>query len=231
MRPLQWFASLLLLALVPVPSATAAADTNASPESLPARFNFEAFHLITERNIFNPHRSGRADRSPPASRDSEHRSRTESFSLLGTMSYEKGRFAFFDGNNSQYRRVLRADDNIGGFKIAAVAPTCVRLENTNGQTIELCVGMQMAKQEEQEWQVREATGSSHSLSETNSSAAAGDSDEVVKRLLQRREQEGGLETPPSLPPPAADTQSAASNTEPDEVVKRLLQKREQELTK
>jgi hypothetical protein len=224
-----------LLLLLAHPATSRAAEAEPAAPNIPARFNFEAFHLITERNIFNPHRSSRGDSNPSPPKESERRVRTQSFSLLGTMSYEKGRFAFFDGSNSDYRRVLRASDSIGGFKIAEVAPSCVRLENTNGQSIELCVGMQMAKREEEDWRVRESNGSSTATAETNSTAGSAETDDVVKRLLQRREQEGGLpptaSTPPS-PPPATDAPpAAASSNETDEVVKRLLQKREQELNK
>jgi hypothetical protein len=219
-------------------AASAAAETNAHPSS--SRVDFSAFHLVTERNIFNPQRSERGDNRRSESRAPEKRVRRDSFLLLGTMSYEKGRFAFFDGSNSDYRKVLKPAETIAGFKITAVQPTCVRLETTNGQIIDLCVGMQMSKQEQEDWRVSEPTVSSSSSPSSGTEAAAngGAADDIVKRLLQRREQEGGSTADPAppatpVPAPAATErkEDASSNSEADEVLKRLLQKREQELNK
>ena len=44
------------------------------------------------------------------------------FVLVGTMSYEKGFFAFFDGSHSDYKRVLKREETIAGFKVAAIGP-------------------------------------------------------------------------------------------------------------
>src|SRR2546421_1583725 len=64
----------------------------AQPTNAPDRFDYSAFKLITERNIFNSHRSARYT----APRESGPQARVDSFALVGTMSYEKGPFAFFD---------------------------------------------------------------------------------------------------------------------------------------
>ncbi|HXJ56791.1 MAG TPA: hypothetical protein VNU68_09015 [Verrucomicrobiae bacterium] len=222
--------------------AAHAAETNAEPQSSSngPRREFSAFRLITERNIFNPHRSEPGESRRTESRGPERRVHRDSFSLLGTMSYEKGRFAFFDGSNSDYRKVLQPAESIAGFKIAAVAPTCVKLETTNGQVIDLCVGMQLSKQEEEDWRLSEPAAASTNSSTSETGTNGGASDDVIKRLLQRREQEGvvnALEAAPApipIPTPAADPNAPAaspSSGEADDVVKRLLQKREQELNK
>jgi hypothetical protein len=217
-----WLSMICLGAVIPTARS---AGTNNTTKGSNARVEFDAFHLISERNIFNPHRSERGDNRPTTSRE-ERRVRRDSFSLLGTMSYEKGRFAFFDGSGPDYRKVLQPDQNIAGFKITAVALTCVKLETTNGQIIDLCVGMQMSKQEEDEWHLSDPVSSSNpSTNGTNGLA----SDEVTKRLLQRREQEVG----PVAAQPAAPTAPVERpfSGEADDVVKRLLLKREQELKK
>ena len=208
-----------------------AGDTNVSSGR-----DFPSFRLITERNIFDPNRSGRTTRTPSAP---ERRVATESFVLLGTMSYEKGRFAFFDGSSSQYRKALQPAENIAGFKVTEVTLTCVRLEATNGQAFELCVGMQMKKREETEWQL---AGTPAGSDGTNTSVAktdgGGDADEVLKRLMQRREQDGAAPAGEAVSAPVvAETKSAepkkntADESGGDEVLKKLLQKREQELNK
>jgi hypothetical protein len=222
------FACFILICLAGrVPAASSTATNNPSQGSKP-RFEFDAFRLITERNIFNPLRSERGDNRRTTVRE-ERRVRRDSFALLGTMSYEKGRFAFFDGSEPDYRKVLQPEQNIAGFKITSVAPTCVKLETTNGQTIDLCVGMQMSKQEEEDWRLSESlgAGSSNATSGTNGVA----SDEVTKRLLQRREQEAGPAAAPSVAPTTTAPVERPFSGEANEIVRRLLQKREQELNK
>jgi hypothetical protein len=210
-----------------------AADTNpVAKAAVTARFDFDSFRIIAERNIFDPNRAAPGmTRTRP--RDAERRVRTESFALLGTMSYEKGRFAFFDGTSSDYHRVLQPDGSIAGFKVAAVAPTCVRLQSATGQAIELCVGMQMSRRENEDWQVSDHTPASESStsSDAGGSSGGGGADEVLKRLMQRREQDQGAAPAAASAAAAAEKPAADPANEPDDVVKRLLQKREQELTK
>src|SRR5262249_468863 len=64
------------------------------------------FRIVTERNIFDPNRG-------PAIRPRSGPTRsTDYFALVGTMSYEKGLFAFFDGTSSEYRKALKLGDSI-----------------------------------------------------------------------------------------------------------------------
>ena len=173
----------------------------------PSRVTYESFRIIRERNIFNPNRSGRSgytrrDREPPRT------VRTEAFGLVGTMSYEKGPFAFFDGTSSQYRRVVEPAETIAGYTVKEIGMDTVTLEGTNGQPLQLAVGMQMRRQDDSEWQVSTAAmpfdsgGSASSAGErgTNAGSAAastiasgsssdGGESEALKRLLQKREEE------------------------------------------
>ena len=216
-------------------------DTNSSSGR-----DYSSFRIISERNIFDPNRSGRSTRTYTR-RAPERRVTTESFALLGTMSYEKGSFAFFDGSRSQYRTVLEPSNNIAGYTILEIAATHVKLEGTNG-TIELAVGMQMRRQDEGEWSLSartESSGESSRSSSSNDLASAGSggsADEVLKRLMQKREQEGNGEPPEAFEatpvqdekadkaqvPERTDTNSIG---ESDDVLKRLMQKREQEINK
>ena len=168
--------------------------------------------------------------------------RTERFALLGTMSYEKGRYAFFDGSGSDFRKVAKPEDTIAGFKISEVAPTCVKLLTTNGTILELCVGMQMKKREDADWELAgkadAAEGSSSASTSTTSSSASAsttESDDVLKRLMQRREQDGVPAATATAPVVEAakpeEVKAAPAPGESDDVLKRLLQKREQELNK
>jgi hypothetical protein len=122
---------------------------------------------------------------------------------VGTLSYEKGDFAFFEGSSSEYRKVLKPDDTIAGYKVAEIAPNYVKLAGTNGQSIELPVGMEMRKGEEA-WRLGgrpeaiERPASTDTTSTTNAPGTSGEKTEpasnsaendILKRLLEKREQE------------------------------------------
>lgn len=224
-------------------AGSSAAETNGVRSGTPARADFSSFAIVSERNIFNPHRSKRAGDRPPPRTEPEKRVKMDRFALLGTMSYEKGRYAFFDGSSSDFRKVAKPEDSIAGFKIAEVAPTCVKLLLTNGTLLELCVGMQMKKSEDSDWQLAGKADSAES-SGTNGSGSSGsaasgssapESDDVLKRLLAKREQEGApavTTAPASVPAKIEEPRAAvAAPGEADEVLRKLLQKREQELNK
>jgi len=114
-----------------------------------ARNEYSSFKLINERNIFN---SRRSPRYVPSDRRETRRTRSESFALVGTMKYEKGLFAFFDGTRSDYRKVLKQDDTIAGFKIISIEPSQVKLSSTTNE-LELTVGKQLRREDEGEWKL------------------------------------------------------------------------------
>ena len=104
------------------------------------------------------------------------------------MSYEKGRFAFFDGTSSEYKKVLQADETIAGYKIAEVGANHVTLQG-NGKEVHLEVGGRMRKQQEGEWSVEGEKSDSTNSAPASASAPAGEVSDVLRRLMQKREQE------------------------------------------
>jgi len=212
----------------------------------PARLDLDSFRLIWERNIFNPNRSGRYTRTPPPvrRREPDRRAPVESFALMGTMSYEKGNFAFFEGSGSQYQKVLETSNTIGGYTITEITQAHVKLESTNGQAIELPVGMQMRRQEEGEWTVSERAQASggYSRSSSSSNSSGPESSEALKRLMERREQEGNADATNTTEAPPVTEQTIEKTDKPEkpepssgggaeEILRRLQQKREQELNR
>lgn len=127
-------------------SSAATQPTNAPVRGL----DFASFRIITNRNIFNPRRSARYVPSEPSA--SVPAAKVDYFALVGIMSYEKGPFAFFDGSAPEYRKVLKQDDSIAGFKIAEIAPAQIKLASPTNQ-IELAVGKQMRREEGGNWMV------------------------------------------------------------------------------
>jgi hypothetical protein len=166
----------------------AAQQTNA-----PAGTNYSSFQIIAERNIFDPNRYPRTSRS---NRRTSSRSAT-TFSLVGTMSYQRGMIAFFDGTDSGYRKVLTQNGVVAGYKVVEITLRGVKLES-GGKQIEMKVGAQMRQESKGEWQLagpgelpastaeNEVTASNETPSSAGSSSEGND---VLKKLMQQREQE------------------------------------------
>lgn len=229
--------------------APASGDTNAPANPIPTDgkvwspkaaapmqgVSLDSFRIISDRNIFNPNRSPRVPEREVTRRDTERRVRTESIALLGTMSYEKGDFAFFEGSSSANSKVLRQADTIAGFTIAAVTPEHVVLVSsastgdTNLTTVTnagaptrltLPIGMQLRRHDEGPWEIAERAattggyGGSASSSSSSTSPGGGGSDEVLKRLMQQREQDAGGASANTPASPSAEPNAPTPTTVP-----------------
>ena len=120
------------------------------------------------------------------------------------MSYEEGMFAFFDGNNSDLRKVLYQSDSngIAGYTVAEITLAGVKLQTADKkQTVEMKIG-EMMRQEGNEWQPAgrgeltagpaesAASAVEGSSPESGSApASAGEPNDILKKLMQHREQE------------------------------------------
>jgi len=121
-----WLAAAFIAAGV---LAASAQSTNA-----PMVIDASTIRTISDRNIFDPNRTPHttyARRSTP-------QREPDSFSFVGSMSYEKGDFAFFDGTMPEFHKAVQVDDSISTFKVAAIDPDSVTLvENTNEIILQL----------------------------------------------------------------------------------------------
>ena len=153
--------------------------------------DFSSFRIISQRNIFDPNRTARhRDRS------GQSRKAADAFFLVGTMSYDKGHFAFFDGTRSEYRKVLQSTGAIGDYQVAEIQPNSVKLE-AGGRQVEMKVGTQMERQDAGGWQlVANSELPSAAVDNTTSTAndtanppSSGEVNDVLKKLMQQREQE------------------------------------------
>ncbi len=132
--------TVLLAWLMAAGAAAWAQETNDATAT-----DFHSFDIIYKRNIFDPSRSGRRPSTYTRPRQ------VDTFTLVGTMSYEKGRFAFFDGSSSEYRKTLKPAEKIAGYKIAEIAPDHIVLAAASNQTINLPVGTRMRRQDGGAW--------------------------------------------------------------------------------
>ena len=135
-----------LLAVLLFPSQAQCAEGQGEMSSRPP---FSKFQIVSTNNIFNTKRS---PRYVPSQTSVSRPRNIESFGLVGVMSYEKGPFAFFEGNSSDFQKVLKPDESIAGFKVAAIEPGAVKLASSTNE-VELKVGMQLTRQDGGAWQV------------------------------------------------------------------------------
>jgi len=154
--PVSFAAAYLTISLLLFPGSAIsnAQTTNTQSNNVSSRFDYSAFRIINDRNIFNPRRSAR---NATSERTTTRRStpRSDSFALVGTMSYaEKGPLAFFDGSSADYRKVLKQNDTIAGFKLTGIEASHVKLTSPTNE-VELRVGMQLSHDEDGTWHVAE----------------------------------------------------------------------------
>src|SRR6202142_1435390 len=169
---------------------------SAQPTNTSAGNDYSSFRIIAERNIFDPNRYPHTTRSVHRTANT----RTPAFSLVGTMTYKKGMLAFFDGTDSDYRKVLAPQGVINGYTVVEITLRGVKLESA-GKAVEMKVGAQMRQEAKGEWQLAES-GGLPAATVANEAPATG-------------------ETPAAAP-------ASGSESEPNDVLKKLMQKREQE---
>jgi hypothetical protein len=122
------------------------------------------------------------------------------------MSYEKGQFAFFSGNNEDLKKILVQDGSIAGYTVMEISPTQVILQTGDKKKLTMKIG-DLMRQESGHWELAgqgevpagtgvaepatPAADESSPATETPSALAGGNSAaaEILKRLMQKREQE------------------------------------------
>jgi hypothetical protein len=203
----------------------------------PARPEYSAFKIVNDRNIFNPHRHARSG----GVRETRTVNKLESFSLVGTMSYEKGTFAFFDGSKADYRKVVKPADVIAGYTVLDIAPDSVKLASATNQ-VQLPVGKQMRREEEGDWELaatETATGSRAPIRGSHRSGVATSTQPEPSVSTTNAEPQviiidSESQTVVTDPVDAGSTNGApeaASNSSDDPVLRRLMQRREQEINR
>ena len=196
----------------PVPATTPAATAAPAPtrrsraessSKTPARADaaaaplatFEGFRLISDRNIFNPNRTGRRDRSTE-----ESAPRLDVITLVGTMESDRGLRAFFEGSASAFRKALRVGDSVESFKVTQVSPTGAELER-EGKPFSMRVGQQLRRPDGGEWNLIAADVVRSEAAAATAKASAGkidptapvaipaNADDVTRRLMEKRNQD------------------------------------------
>lgn len=190
---------ILALAFVLAANGAVLAQTNRVPGAEDYS-NFSRF--VTDRNIFDasrqPHYTSTPRRTtrPRTSRSTG----APTFTLVGTISYSKGMFAFFNGTTSDLKQALPVAESIAGYKVLEIAQGRVQLETPEKKKLELKVGDSM-RQENGKW-ILAGTENSAASSTADAPAATENSDtpapasnpalesnDVLKRLMEKRQKE------------------------------------------
>lgn len=222
-------------ALMLVPASRAQSNAPA------AALDFSAFKIVTERNIFDAKRTGRSSRGGGERR---RVARVDTVALVGTLSYEKGSYAFFDGSSSEYRKALQPGATIAGYTLAEVLPNQVKLTQPNASNapVALKVGLQLRREDGGDWQV---TARSASMEQNSGGPPAmGPGTGSNRRWGERSGENGDSRAPEGdtrVAEGAGEIREAAPETEgpqePEdrgggdvsEILKRLMEQREKEM--
>jgi hypothetical protein len=197
MRNLTPIFLLLLVAISSGPAQTNNQETNHAPD-------FSSYsQFITSRNIFNPDRYPVRESSGRRRPSRSARAGTPYISLVGTMNYQKGMFAFFDGNTSDYRKVLQDNGQIAGYTVKEINLTGANLVFNTTNVLHLSIGSQL-RQNGTNWEL------------------VGTSEAITSPADTTTEVPADTSSAPTAVP--ADSSSA-----PNDILKRLMQKREQEM--
>ena len=211
----------------PAPVAASAKTSTNSAPAAPQKLDESAFRIIAERNIFNANRSGGrvqlATRRP---------ARIETVTLVGTMAYDKGAFAFFDGSSSEFSKVIQASGVIAGHKLLDVRADSVMLE-ADGKQIELAVGSQLRREDAGAWLVAVAAGGNVGSSVSTPSQSEERNGESGSRSTRSSRSDSGrtrrTETSGEASSRAATpTPAPVSTADQTEILKRLKERREKE---
>jgi hypothetical protein len=181
------------VAAAPVRNAAPAAVPPRNDPSVAPAVPFDAFRLIADRNIFNPNRTGRRDRS-----SEEPAPRVDVISLVGTMNSDLGLRAFFDGSDPAFPKALHVGDSIDKFKVTQIAATSVDLER-DGKGLAVRVGQQLRRPDGADWNLvgedlarRDAqarTAVDAKIDPTAPPVIPANADDVTRRMMERRQKE------------------------------------------
>ena len=199
MKPLDLLLSVLTLgASVAGPALSGAAQPTvvppapavARPATLKPAAGFDTFRVISERNIFDPNRTGRSDRSPEAPAP-----RMDYITLVGTMHYDKGLFAFFDGSAPDYRKSLHEGDKIEQYTVTHIRPDGVDLRR-DAHALTLAIGRQLQRPPGGDWAPAAADAVRPPPATADNAASTGptpalpaDASEILKKLMEQRQKQ------------------------------------------
>ncbi len=173
--------------------------------------------FVSDRNIFDPNRVPHSPRSTTTRTRTRTTTRARSggltgIALVGTMSYEKGWFAFFNAGDSDNKKVLAAGGEVGGNQVKEISATTVTLVGDDKKEFTMKIGDQL-HQDGARWKLAD-----NSATESGSAVAASEP-------MPATESDSSNSSSSSTETPAA---APAANLEGNDILKRLMEKRAKE---
>ena len=163
----------------------------------PTTLDYSSFKVVVDKNIFDPNRTPRGSIGP---RNFLKPKSFDSLTLVGTMTYEKGTFAFFDGTSAEYKKALKLADAIAGYKLTNIAANGVKLASGTNE-LDLSIGAQLRREEDGPWLLSSqsssyaaapastSTNTAASTSIGSDSTSGSAESDIIRRLMQKREKE------------------------------------------
>jgi hypothetical protein len=130
--------------------------THAAETNQPTVLDSKALaRRVSERNIFDPDRQPRTrgESRPIPKPVVAVAADAPEMGLVGVITFQKGTFAFFDGNAAEYRKTLQVQALIAGHTVTAITPQSVTLSESNGPPVLLKVGQRLRKDAEGVWKL------------------------------------------------------------------------------
>jgi hypothetical protein len=197
-------------------SPSSDSGTNANVKLDPRQLS--SWNYIVRRNIFNPNRL--PDRpttyvAPPP---------VERFWLAGTMSYDKGTFAIFDGTQQEYHEIVEVGGKIGSYTLEEIGDGSVKLTAPTNQVVELKLNMEMRRSLEGAWTAVEgSSGGSYAVSAGG--GETGYADRGYRRGRRGESGGGGYDSGGSYDYSAPATGVSAPTTSSDPIIARMMAQR------
>lgn len=230
--------------VAPVASTNVAAGTpsrgsdrssrSQSAASAASASNFEAFSMIGAKNIFNQSRYP-GSKPPTGPTAAPHVPKIDMISFVGTMDYGKGQMAFFNGTGSEFKKMAKAGEKIGNFKLVDVKPNQVKLAVGDKPEMELKIGQALRSEDGGDWALSSlplpGSESVASSSSSNGSGRGSSSDRGSgsDRSFGRSSSRSGSDTTPAPAAGAISTPEApGSGGSAEDALKRLMEKRAKE---
>jgi len=162
--------------------ARSAPPAAAATKAVSPADSFEAFRIITEKNIFNPNRVGltraTTESKPP---------RIDEIALVGTVEFGGKRVALFESAEVAFRKTVAEGETLGEFTVRRVGSEGVDLVRGD-QVLVLRVAQQLRRPEGSDWSVVAAPDAPRPEASSPPTIPA-DASEVLKRLMRQREKQ------------------------------------------
>ncbi|MBL9211777.1 MAG: hypothetical protein JNL92_15005 [Opitutaceae bacterium] len=162
--------------------ARSAAPASAATKAVSPADSFEAFRIITEKNIFNPNRVGLTRATPEAKPP-----RVDEIALVGTVEFGGKRVALFESPEVAFRKTVAEGDTLGEFTVRRVGSEGVDLVRGD-QVLALRVAQQLRRPEGADWSVVAAPDAPRAEASSTPTIPA-DASDVLKRLMRQREKQ------------------------------------------